>query len=64
MGVYEYPSIPRTLCGVRSRCFSPPGPIDDQELLLYEQAFRDDGPRTTGPQEFGDCGEKMGEEYQ
>ena len=43
---------------------SPPGPIDDQELLLHERAFRADGPRTTGPREFGDCGEKMGEEYQ
>jgi hypothetical protein len=43
---------------------NPPGSIDDQELLLHEQAFRDDGPRTTGSQEFGDCGEKMGEEYQ
>ena len=49
--------------GRKIRC-SPPGPIDDQELLLHEQAFREDGPRTTGPQEFGDCGEKMGEEYQ
>jgi hypothetical protein len=38
--------------------------IDDQELLLHEQAFRDDGPRTTAPQEFGDCGEKTGGEYQ
>jgi hypothetical protein len=38
--------------------------IHDHELLFHGQAFRDDGPRTTGPQEFGDCGEKMGEEYQ
>ena len=49
--------------GRKIRC-SPPRPIDDQELLLHEQAFRDDGPRTTGSQEFGGCGEKMGEEYQ
>jgi hypothetical protein len=42
----------------------PPGPFDDQELLFNEQAFRNDGPPTTGPQEFGNCGEKLGEEYQ
>ena len=45
--------------GRKIRCL-PPGPIDVQELLLHEQALRDDGPRTPGPQEFGDCGEKMG----
>ena len=33
-----------------------PGAIDDQELLLHEEAVSDDGPRTAGSQEFGDRG--------
>ena len=33
-----------------------PRAIDDQELLLHEKAVSDDGPRTAGPQEFGDRG--------
>jgi hypothetical protein len=36
---------------------SSPGAIDDQQLLLHEQALSDDGPRVTGPQQFGDCGQ-------
>ena len=34
-----------------------PGAIDDQELLLHEQAVSDNGPRATGSQEFGDRGQ-------
>jgi hypothetical protein len=33
-----------------------PGAIDDQELLLHEEAVSDDGSRAAGPQEFGDRG--------
>ena len=39
-----------------------PGAIDDQELLLHEQAVSDNGPRTARSQEFGDGSQKMGEE--
>ena len=35
-------------------CASP-RTIDDQELLLHEQAVSDNGPRTAGAQELGDC---------
>jgi hypothetical protein len=34
-----------------------PGAIDDQELLFHEQAVGDDGPRTAGFHELGDCGQ-------
>jgi len=30
--------------------------IDDQELLLHEEAVSDDGPRATRSQALGDCG--------
>ena len=39
-----------------------PRAIDNQKLLLHEQAVSDDGPRTAGSQEFGDRGQKMCEE--
>jgi len=32
-----------------------PRTIDDQKLLLHKQAVSDNGPRTAGSQEFGDC---------
>jgi hypothetical protein len=32
-----------------------PRTMNDQKLLLHEQAVSDNGPRTAGPQEFGDC---------
>jgi hypothetical protein len=32
------------------------GTIDDEELLLHQQAVGDDGPGTTGTQKFGDRG--------
>ena len=34
-----------------------PGTIDNEELLLHQQAVGDDGPGTTGPQKFGDRGQ-------
>ena len=34
--------------------WTPPGAIDDKELLLHEQAVSDDGLRTTRPRELGD----------
>jgi hypothetical protein len=33
-----------------------PRAIDNQELLLHEEAVSDDGPHTTGSQELGDRG--------
>jgi hypothetical protein len=35
---------------------SPPGAIDNQELLFHEHAVSDDGLRITGSQEFGGRG--------
>lgn len=34
---------------------TPPGAIDNQELLIHEQTVGDDGFRAAGSQEFGDC---------
>ena len=39
-----------------------PRTINDQKLLLQEQAVSDNGPRTARSQEFGDGSQKMGEE--
>ena len=33
-----------------------PRAVDNQELLLHEEAVGEDGPHTTRSQEFGDCG--------
>ena len=44
-------------------CASP-GAIDDQELLLYEQAVSDNSLRTAGTEQLGDRAQKMCEEYQ
>jgi hypothetical protein len=41
---------------------SSPRTIDDQELLLHEQAVSDNGPRTAGSQEFGDRSQLDGRE--
>jgi hypothetical protein len=34
-----------------------PGTVDNQKLLLHEEAVSDDGPRPTGSQQFGDRGQ-------
>jgi len=34
----------------------PARPVNDNELLLQKQAVSDNGPRTAGSKEFGDCG--------
>ena len=47
----EQESIKRRKIGSAS-----PGAIDNQELLFHEQTVGDDGPRTAGSQELGDCG--------
>ena len=41
-----------------------PRTMNDQKLLLHEQAVSDNRPRTARSQEFGDGSQKMGEEYQ
>jgi hypothetical protein len=39
-----------------------PRPVDDQELLLHEEAVGDNGSCTTGSQELGDSPQQMGDE--
>jgi len=41
---------------------APPGPIDDQQLLLHEEAVGDNRSRSTGTQERGDRGQQMYQE--
>ena len=39
-----------------------PRPVDDQELLLHEEAVGDNRSCTTGSQELGDRGQQMCQE--